>query len=829
MIYELFLSGRLVDIRQDLGVQLSYTIDDINKYGSRDTSFSKTIVLPGTSRNNSVFGFINEIGSSNDYDFNLDNINYNFNVAQPTPCELRANGLLLMKGIFRLTGITRTKNSFDYEGSVFGELGGFISEINGKRLEQLNFGEYDHNYTVSNITNSWNSINGDGYYYPLIDYGTYSDTKKDYELQTFRPAIYVKEYLDKMFANTNYVYESNFLNSNFFKSLIVPNNTKELRTSNSVQFIANSSTSTNSENATINFQEVSKAGDFITTDNIVFEYTGTTSFKPIYGLRVFHGFVTDEPRNQEFRLKATIKHEKSTGTITTDIDPTTVYDFIIPRQEDYRLTVFALNIETEIVSGRQYAKLTLQGNPLNFTYTSLTYNTNVGRRPQTNTNFIIQGVSGRVDGSYRYAFATATQSGTGSGEIIATHLYFFGRAPRTETILSNITIIYTPQARIPASATFQRLDVPFYSKSGEGAIIDQGDKLSLVFEGYASGVTTYIPNTNCDNRLNISSRLTIESTVPILTRAVLNDRIFVNDSVPRNIFQKDFLTWIIQMFNLYITEDKNIERKLLIEPYKDFYDFSESEDWTYKVARDKPWQIKPMGMLNGRFFEYKFKDDNDFYNEGHKKKWNRNYGDRLEDSNFQFAKEKQTISVGFSPTVLVEYSGQDKIVSTIFKKTKGNSVDQEERIDSNIRILMAKKINVNLWSIMARDARNNLYQLTPSGLSSYGYAGHFDDPRNPTKDINFGAADQIYFNPNSYTTNNLFNNYWSDYIAEIVNKDSKLLTCHVYLNDLDIAKLDFSKPVFIDGVLWRINKVMDYDATSGELTKVELLKVINNG
>jgi hypothetical protein len=30
-------------------------------------------------------------------------------------------------------------------------------------------------------------------------------------------------------------------------------------------------------------------------------------------------------------------------------------------------------------------------------------------------------------------------------------------------------------------------------------------------------------------------------------------------------------------------------------------------------------------------------------------------------------------------------------------------------------------------------------------------------------------------------------------------------------------------------VLWRINKVMDYDATSGELTKVELLKVINNG
>jgi hypothetical protein len=46
---------------------------------------------------------------------------------------------------------------------------------------------------------------------------------------------------------------------------------------------------------------------------------------------------------------------------------------------------------------------------------------------------------------------------------------------------------------------------------------------------------------------------------------------------------------------------------------------------------------------------------------------------------------------------------------------------------------------------------------------------------------------------------------------------------------LDIAKLDFSKPVFIDGVLWRINKIIDYDASSNELTKVELLKVVNNG
>jgi hypothetical protein len=46
---------------------------------------------------------------------------------------------------------------------------------------------------------------------------------------------------------------------------------------------------------------------------------------------------------------------------------------------------------------------------------------------------------------------------------------------------------------------------------------------------------------------------------------------------------------------------------------------------------------------------------------------------------------------------------------------------------------------------------------------------------------------------------------------------------------LDIAQLDFSKAVFIDGIMFRLNKVVDYDVTNNELVKVELLKIIDNG
>jgi hypothetical protein len=761
MIYELFLEGQLVDIRQDLGMQLSYNIDDVNKYGSRDTSFSKTIVLPGTAKNNKILGFVGELGSNNPYLPGNENIGVNFNVAQTTKAELRANGLLLLKGVFRLTGIVKERDMIEYEGNLFGELGGFIAAIGADKLEDLDFSEYNHTYTRDNIVKSWGdtvktklitftsslkrirysgindsslyvagqtiTISGSvsnngvytivsasyslftgntiivqesivnetvtcqitipgtgGYYYPLIDYGTYSTPEKnpgrvkvDYDYRTFRPALFVKEYIDKMFEPTGYTYESSFFNSAFFKKLIVPSNTKEL-----------------SKKVT-NLLEV--------------QSLNSTSFGGIH----------------EFQIINLI--DNFTG----------------------------------------------DGNP-NFTYT--------GAASEIKINLKI---IGQVGTDLQGSFAIFLLKNNDTSNPI-----FYGFYVLNEIVNIDIEEIIS---------------------------ININDTIKLDFVAV-------------DGQLNYNLiSLKIESTNPILAPYELGDNIIFSEIIPRNILQKDFFVWIMKMFNLYITEDKVKEKHLLIEPYVDYYDLSESKDWTYKVARDKAWNIKPMGMLNGRFFEYKYKDDNDFYNEGYKKKYNIPYGSRLEDTSFQFAKDKQTIEIGFSPSVLIQYQNTDKVVTAIYKKSSGNAVDQEERMDSNIRIMMAKKMTgVASWFIRNNDDNPATANLG-TALTEYGYAGHFDDPVNPTKDINFGAASEIYFYPVTYPSTNLFNDYWSGYIAEIADKDSKLLTCHVYLTDLDIAQLDFSKPVFIDGVLWRINKVMDFDATSGELTKVELLKVINNG
>ena len=130
---------------------------------------------------------------------------------------------------------------------------------------------------------------------------------------------------------------------------------------------------------------------------------------------------------------------------------------------------------------------------------------------------------------------------------------------------------------------------------------------------------------------------------------------------------------------------------------------------------------------------------------------------------------------------------------------------------------------------LSKNVYTSIFDLS-GNLNSYGYAGHiYFDPitKVPLNDINYGAPKEIYFTTSSYPTTNLFNAYYSDYMAEITDKDSKLLTCNVMLNTLDILNLDFSKYIWIDGVLFRLNSVDSYNPMEFITTRVQLLKVIN--
>jgi len=280
----LFIENIEMDVMADFSHQITYSVDDVKNLDTKSTSFSKTIVLPATSRNNKLFGNIFEFGNSN-FSSNqpAKNVYYDFNASKSAKARLEVNGLTIMKGVMRLLQIVINGENMEYEIALFGELGGFFSSLGSKRLEDLDFSAYNHVYNVANISASWNNeANGSGYFYPLIDYGNTSsatDTrfaKKSFYFTAFRPSLFVREYIDKIITGAGYTWESNFFNTDFFKRLIIPNNQQRLSFKKTRIFTGVPSSSVQIGSDMVISNQI--GGNFTTTDNRTWKYTGAQTF-----------------------------------------------------------------------------------------------------------------------------------------------------------------------------------------------------------------------------------------------------------------------------------------------------------------------------------------------------------------------------------------------------------------------------------------------------------------------------------------------------------------------------------------------------------------------
>lgn len=688
---ELYIENYRLDITNDISALLNFSIDDIKDFSARSTTWSRTIVLPGTSNNNKLFGHIFQMGQSNFYDSNIPNVNSNFNAAKSAQCIIFQDQMQTFKGVLRLLQIN-ISNGFqgrvEYEVSVFGSMVGLNVALSGALLEDLDFSAYDHIYNDSNIVNSWDNPGGSGVYYPLIDYGTYSTGKHDWDIKTFRPALYAKEYIDKIFTAAGKRYVSALFDTPRFKKLIIPHSKKQMTVSLTNLFSANG-------NATF----YGTPPVYPTTAAVRFDTTTGTGFSPNVG-----------PDKILFTFN---------GTVTT-------------------------NVEIK----------------------------------------------------FRFIGSCTSVSGFGLGFL---------------QLLKNTSTQLNVQNFGPGA-----IDM------GNGIVVNvslaPGDTIEFQLS-QGGGFLGTLDNVNFDtSSFSVTSAGGTSVPVPIS----IGDIVHINDNIPQNIRQIDFLVGIVKLFNLYITEDPNDSNLFYIEPYIDFYSHntSNSVDWSNKLNRDKITKVKPMSELNAKIYKFKFKSDSDYFNDLYRKRYNEGYGDRVYDSEFEFTEQTKEFEILFSGTPLVGYGGEDKVYSTVFKRTGSDTAPTEENVDSNIRILQSKKItSVTSWNIKTGSTIINT-------LTRYGYAGHLDDPDVPTNDLNFGATKELFFILSSGNlSDNQFNVYWSGYMREITDKDSKLVSAYFKLNPIDILNLDFSRYVYVDGIAYRLNAIKDYNVSKPSDCEVELFKV----
>lgn len=93
----------------------------------------------------------------------------------------------------------------------------------------------------------------------------------------------------------------------------------------------------------------------------------------------------------------------------------------------------------------------------------------------------------------------------------------------------------------------------------------------------------------------------------------------------------------------------------------------------------------------------------------------------------------------------------------------------------------------------------------------------------------FSQPREDYFNPSATNRNgnDVYTTRWSNLIPEMYNEQNKLLTCRIYLTPKDYNQFKFNKFIYLKGVLYLMNKIIDYNPDSTEATKCELIQVMN--
>lgn len=353
-----------------------------------------------------------------------------------------------------------------------------------------------------------------------------------------------------------------------------------------------------------------------------------------------------------------------------------------------------------------------------------------------------------------------------------------------------------------------------YSRQINCAINDQVKLgLTLVVEGGLSvGVDTLtrtIELTSTGAQVNFVK--TIQELVPGGTVAVGS---FLPD-MTGDVFLKGLIT----MFNLMVKPATDNPSVLEIEPLSEFYNSSQDAlDWTQLVDYSQELNVTPTINYASKEYNFNFKQDSDYWNTQYQNEFLDNYGEFQILSQSQYATDVTNMTLPFSQKPLVEIHPSLIVPASYQINFDSAGAGQVVPKKGSAFIVYVGAMRPATWKY--HDEFNNQHNLT-----DYPYVGHLDDIDHPTSDLNFGVPEYVYYPATIYTNNNLIQ-YHNTFIQELVSRYGKLLTCYAKIDTSTINTLDFRNLININGVVYRLQKISDYDSTKDRTTQVELIRLI---
>ena len=278
----------------------------------------------------------------------------------------------------------------------------------------------------------------------------------------------------------------------------------------------------------------------------------------------------------------------------------------------------------------------------------------------------------------------------------------------------------------------------------------------------------------------------------------------VNNFIPKKIKQSDFIKSLLTMFNVFVYTDKEDDNLLIFKTRDKFYDDGKYLDLTQSLIKDKEQTRTKLSQSEKKRKVLTYNPDKDAANNSYKAETNENYGQAtfiFDDENIIDESENKIL---FSPTPYYLNNNTNMYLSYLSD-------------ESNIRILFdGGKQTCNNYTLVN-------YAGNFVNSNEYSVATHFDNPINPSFDLNFSACPNYFTLPNSITNNNLFNLYWRRTFYQLNN--GWMLEAYFNIDDEIIKNLILNERIIIDNSVYYINSIIDYNPTKTSIVKIQLISI----
>ena len=730
---ELLIKDKGIIKIENFPIALTYSVSDIRNPNIRTGSSSKTIQIPGTPETNKLFSDL----------YNTNVTDGSFDLGGKYECIVLQNGHNIFEGYILLKDIVHNPTSSIYFNDseivynvvLYNKAVDFFTSIDDKNLTDIDFNLSGHQLTTDSITATYYNTYLDTYKYFLL----YNQSGREYQPTDFWPAIFTKQYVDRIISDAGFSQDSDsFFADDFFKKTVVPFqgniNMKDPTLWNKELFYG-------AQTATTTYLGVSTT-TYSVGGNIPFEdYYNYPYFQNDYSQPVGNTYIPSTGGAQKFTLKVTgnITYKSPVDAWYGDYNGYNILYLIANPLERNRLRPFNFYLKINGVNSASHVVTTYNCRLPANDYVDL------GKPDIIGGKSIVQNFEFTTD------FPEAVFL---SGDQITMDLFLkaFGNGKYFNNSGTTVgtTVNFTTNSEVAVATTLQITN--------------------LSWNNVPAGTTT----------------------------RNVNDTIIINDYIPKNVKQKQFFGDICRAFNLIVDADEG--NKLTIKNRDDYYSTPTKKNWSSLIDKTKEQTIQYLPELQKKEYVLKYKDGQNQFSKQYKDFYNESYGNQkiVYDSEIIIGSENKELMFSDCPTI-------DAFGLLVPAIPVQSHKDLHLLFDAGL-INSTYTINEN----------NNI-----TYLDSYPCLSHWDNINTPTQDLNYGFC-RAYFKNGPYTQNNLYNIYHYNTFKQI--SEQIMYTAYFWLTELEMSNLKLSDKITVDEQEYIINKIENYNPTSNNSTKVELIK-----